>query len=68
MSLLKYNTIRKEWINKNTIELDLGNDSRKHKVEAIYNSAIYTKKSKLIHLLELYYLIFWKGYLKEKNT
>ena len=37
------------------------------KVEGICDSVVYTKKSDG-HLLELYYLIFWKSYFKEKST
>ena len=38
--------------------LDAGNDSRKYKVKAISNSAIYANMSKLGYLLGLYYLVF----------
>ena len=36
-------------------------------MKTIGNSAVYTKQSKSGQLLELYYLIFWKSYPKEKK-
>lgn len=49
-------------------ELDVGkNKSEKFKIKTIQNSAVYIKKSKSGHLLELYYLISWKKYLKKEN-
>ena len=38
-----------------------------YKVEVIWNSAIYTKESESGYFLGLYYLVFWKSYLEEKN-
>ena len=53
----------------NAAELDAGDDKGgKYKVEAICNSAVYAKESESGHFLGLYYLISWKGYLKEENT
>ena len=43
------------------------NNSKEYKVEAISDSAVYTKESK-DHLPRLYYLVFWKGYLDEENA
>ena len=69
MSLLEQNTTRKGQVNENATELDASNNKGgKYKVEAICNSAIYAKKSELGHQLGLYYLGFWKNYLKEENT
>ena len=34
------------------------NNSRKYKIKAIYNSAVYAKKLKSGYLLRLYYLVF----------
>lgn len=48
------------------MKLDADNDNREYKVEAIWDSAIYIKKSKN-HLLKLYYLILWKNYPKVEN-
>lgn len=42
-------------------------DNKENKIEAIKDNAIYTKKADK-YLLELYYLIVWKGYLEEENT
>lgn len=36
-------------------------DSKKYKIEAIWNNAIYKKELKLGQLSGLYYLISWKG-------
>ena len=47
-------------------EFDTGNN-KEYKVEAIINSAIYTKEAEK-HLLGLYYLVSWKGYPEEKST
>lgn len=56
-------------MNENTTKLDAGNNnSKKYKMKAIYNSAIYRKKLKSGYLLVLYYLIFWKEYLEKKST
>lgn len=35
-------------------------------MEAIQNSVVYIKKADR-YLQKLYYLIIWKGYLKEEN-
>ena len=51
----------------NATKLDTGKDSNKYKLEAIFYSAVYIKKSELVHLLGLYILVFWKSYLKDKN-
>ena len=51
------------------MEFDKGNDkSGEYKVEAIQDSAVYATKSKSGHLPGFYFLVLWKGYLKEKNT
>lgn len=41
--------------------------SKKYEVEIIRDSVVYARETKS-HLLGLYYLISWKGYLKEENT
>ena len=61
------NTTRKEQ-NDNAAELDTGDNSGEYKVEAIWNSVVYTRESESGHLPGLYYLVSWKGYSKEKNT
>ena len=50
-------------------KLDVSNNnSREYKVRAILNSIVYTRKLKSGNLLELYYLVSLKEYLKEENT
>ena len=66
--LLKQNTIRKNWVDKKISELDVSNkDSKEYKLEAIWDSTVYAKKSKS-HLSGLYYLVTWKDYPKKENT
>ena len=67
MSLLEQDTTRKKWDN-NAAELDAGDDSGEYEVEAIWDSAVYARESKLGNLPGLYYLMSWKGYLEEENT
>ena len=66
MLLIKQNIIKKRWVNGNIIELDTGNN-KIYKIDAICNNTVYARESKLSYLLEYYYLIFWKDYLKKKN-
>ena len=47
-------------------EFDAGNN-KEYKVEAIINNTVYAKDAKR-QLPGLYYLVFWKGYLKKKST
>ena len=56
MLLLEQDTTRKRQVEK-VPELDIGNKgSKEYKVEAIWDSAVYTKKSEG-HLPGLYYLV-----------
>ena len=56
-------------VDENVTELDVGdNNSGEYEVEAIRNSALYTRESESGHLLGLYYLVSWKRYPKEENT
>ena len=48
------------------LEFKPGND-KKYEMEAIWDSAVYTKEVDG-HLPELYYLVIWKGYPEEENT
>ena len=51
------------------MEFDAGdNESGEYEVEAIRDSAVYTRESESSHLPGLYYLVSWKGYLEEENT
>ena len=46
MSLLEQDTTRKGQVDKNATELDVSdNESKKYKVEAIYDSAVYARES-----------------------
>ena len=57
VSLLEQNTIRKERVDKKVMELEFeAGDSKKYKVEAIWDSAIYARESE-DHLPGLYYLV-----------
>ena len=67
MSLLKQNTTRKGLVNENATKLEAG-DSKEYKVEAIWDSVIFARKSESGHLPGLYYLLSWKGYPEEENT
>ena len=69
ISLLKQNITRKRQIDENDMaKLDANNnEGGKYKVKAIWDSAVYAKELELNYLLRLYYLVFWKSYLKDKN-
>ena len=70
MSLLEQDTTRKGRVDENAMELaklDAGKDNSEYKVEAIRDSAVYTRES-AVHLPGLYYLVSWKGYPEEENT
>ena len=60
MLLLEQDTIKRGQINKNNAtELDAGNnEGGNYEAETIWDSAVYTKKSKSGYLPGLYYLIF----------
>ena len=68
MSLLEQDTTKRGRVDKTTsqMEIDEG-DSQKYEVEAICDSAVYTRESEG-HLPGLYYLVSWKGYPEEENT
>ena len=68
VSLLEQDIIKKGRVDENITELDVGdNNSEKYKMEAIRNSAVYTRELKSDHILSFYYLILWKEYSEEKN-
>ena len=54
-------------VEETLLELNTGNNEE-YKVEAIRDIAVYIRESKSGHLPGLYYLVFWKGYLKKENT
>ena len=65
MLLLEQNITRKER-EFSVPEFEPGDHNKKYKVEALQDNAVYTKEADG-HLLELYYLVAWKGYPKEEN-
>lgn len=67
MSLLEQDAIRKKKIMKNVAKLDIG-DSKKHEIEAIYDSEIYAKELESHLLIGFYYLVLEKGYPEKENT
>ena len=67
MSLLEQDTTRKGRVDENVTKLDAGDNSGEYKVKAIQDNAVYAKEADR-HLPGLYYLMAWKGYLKEENT
>ena len=68
MSLLEQDIARMERVDEKIRELDAGDkDSEEYKMEAIWDSAVYTKESEG-HLPGFYYLVAWKSYPKEENT
>lgn len=68
MWLLKQNFIKKKEIDKIITYLEFDTDnSKKYKIQMIKNSAVYAIKLELGQLLALYYLVFWKNYLKENK-
>ena len=54
-------------MDKQVTELEAG-DSKKYKVEAIRDSAVYASESESSQLQGLYYLVAWKSYPEEENT
>ena len=58
VSLLEQDTTKKEWVHEENVEkLDAGDNSGEYEMEAIWDSAVYTKKSESGHLPGLYYLV-----------
>lgn len=71
ISSLEQDITRKRQVDKATSQMGSNNregESGEYKVKTICNSTVYTKESEGGHLSELYYLISWKSYSKEKNT
>lgn len=64
----KQNTTRKEQVDENVIELDVGNDnSGEYRVEIIWDSAVYARELESSYSPGLYYLVLWKRYPEEEN-
>ena len=54
----------------NNIQLDFefqASNNKEYKVDSIWNSMIYTKKSAIKQLPGFYYPVLWKSYFKEEN-
>ena len=66
MSQLEQDTKRMEQV-KTIPELDVSNNNKEYKVEAIWDSIICAIESELGYLPRLYYLIAWKSYPEEEN-
>ena len=66
MSLLVQDTTKKGG-EFSVSEFERGDDNKEYEMEAIRDSAAYAKEADG-HLLKLYYLVVWKGYLKKENT
>ncbi len=67
--MLEKDTTRKGQVDEATSQLEFesdGGDDEEYKVQAIHDGSIYAKESES-HLLGLYYLMSWKGYLAEEN-
>lgn len=70
MSMLEQDTTMKEPMDETIAKLylDKGNN-KEYKVETIWDSTVYAKKSKVGgHLLGFYYLVLWRDYPEKKNT
>ena len=60
ISLLKQNTIGNGRVDKKVKQMEFDvddNDNGEYKIEAIWDSAVYTRESELSYLPSLYYLI-----------
>ena len=58
VSLLEQNITKKERVSIELPKLDAGDkDSKKYKVEAIWDNAVYINTLEWAHLLGLYYLV-----------
>ena len=69
MLLLKQNTTKKRRMDKEIRQNDFdisNSNGKRYKIRAICDSAIFVRWSE-DYLLELYYLILWKGYLEKKT-
>ena len=71
MSLLKKDIKRKRQIDKKTteqLEFKAGGNNEKYEMGDICDSAVYARELEVGHLLGLYYLVTWKGYLEDEST
>ena len=71
VSLLEQDTTKKGRVDEKTaeqLEFEAGGDNKEYEVEGIHDSAVYARESETGHLQGLYYLVSWKGYLKDEST
>ena len=69
--LLEQDITRKGRVDKKIVEkmeFEAGSNNEEYDIEGICDSAVYARKLEASQLLGLYYLIFWKGYPKDKST
>ena len=43
-------------------------NNEEYKIDSIWNSMVYAKKSITSQLLRFYYLVLWKNYFEKENT
>ena len=70
VSLLEQNITRKGRVDEKRaeqLEFEAGSNNEEYEVEDIRDSAVYARESEAGHLLGLYYLVSWKGHLKNKS-
>ena len=71
ISLLEQNTTKKGQVDNKALpepekKFEMGDD-KKYEVEIIIDSMMYSQQANSNQMPGLYYLILWKGYLKEEN-
>ena len=68
--MLEQDTTRKGRVDTATSQIEFEGDGEgeEYKVEAIRDSAVYTRESDSGHLPGQYYLVSLKGYPEEENT
>ena len=50
------------------LEFKAGGNNEENEIKGIRNSAVYTRESETGHLPSLYYVVFWKNYLKDESN
>lgn len=68
--MIEQDTIKKKQVNQSLL-LELKREfkvknNKKYKIKAIVDSTVYNKKINN-QMLDFYYLILWKSYLKDEN-
>ena len=74
MSLLEKDTTRRRHVDNKAlsevekdIEIEIGGD-KEYEVKVIIDYAVYNQQANNNQMPGFYYLVLWKGYLKEQNT